>query len=748
MFQVGDKIDDQFLVLERYEGGMGVVLVVVDQITQHKFAVKTLRPELMDDPAALDRFRAEARTWLSIGRHPHLVYAAIYREANGVPLLFLEYVDGTSLADLLREERVLWLPQSLDYALQVCDGMEYLHATVTPQGEQGIIHRDLKPGNVLINRRGEAKVTDFGLAKIHGDIAALAERRRGLGTFSYMPPEQVLDAASADRRSDIYSFGAMLYHMLTGRPPVEGGTTSAVISSILHKAPPPVRQVNSLVPDELAEAVMRCLAKRREERFASFAEVREALEAAREPVAAAVEGRPEWRCRQCGYRTGRPRESCPVCAGPMASREQLQAEEQPAQGTEETPDQAAERLLARALEHRKAGRLDQALLLLRQAAALAPERSDISRALDETALAAARQKTKAAKRSYNWPMEGGNPTRCGYTPEAVAPPLKLEWAAEVAEWTAAPAVVSNGVVIAGGYIDEPGRRGCLRAFRLTDGAILWELRAAKEFIAAPCVVGGKTVYVPVGTRLVAVDPASGRPRWEVDLAAEIYGSPVVLDNLVLVPTEAGHLHALAAATGQTIWRYDADGPLMAGAAAHENLVWVGSTGGVLHAIDVSSGRSVWTYTTGGEIQAPPCLLRDSLYVASLDHRLHCLDAFGGRKRWEFEADGEIFTSPSGWQNTVVIGTRGRCVFGVAADTGKRKWRFAAEDWVDSSAAIAGRTVYFGSHDGHLYALERESGLLLWRAPVGCELTTSPAVSAGRVVITGRDGKVYCFRTRA
>ncbi|MBC7289273.1 MAG: serine/threonine protein kinase, partial [Armatimonadetes bacterium] len=213
MFQVGDKIDGQYLVLERHEGGMGVVLVVVDQITQHKFAVKTLRPELMDHPEALERFRQEARTWLGLGWHPHLVHAAIYRESGGVPLLFLEYVDGVSLADLLAHERGLWPPQALDYALQVCDGMKYLHSAVTPQGERGVIHRDLKPGNVLINRRGEAKVTDFGLAKIHGDIAGLAERRRGLGTLSYMPPEQVLDAASADRRSDIYSFGAMLYHM-------------------------------------------------------------------------------------------------------------------------------------------------------------------------------------------------------------------------------------------------------------------------------------------------------------------------------------------------------------------------------------------------------------------------------------------------------------------------------------------------------------------------------------------------------
>ncbi len=746
MYQTGDRIDRQFVVLERHEGGMGVVFVVLDELTQHKFAIKTLRSELLSNPVAVDRFRQEARTWLSVGHHPHLVYAVIYREIDDLPALFIEYVDGLSLAELLRREKVLYLPQALDYALQICQGLEYLHGVQTPTGEQGIIHRDLKPANVLVSRSGVAKVTDFGLAKIHGDIGSQAEGRRGLGTYFYMPPEQVLDAASADQRSDVYSFGAMLYHLITGRPPVQGQDTTTVVSSILRRPPTSLNALNPAVPQSLEDCVLSCLAKSRDERPASIAEVRERLEAVAEDVARSVADVRFWRCADCGYCTAHRHEACPVCAGTMRGGGEAPAVE--ALAAQQTTEQAAEQLLSSALEQRTAGRVDQALLLLRQAATLDPQNKEIIRALDETALIAARQRTRDSQRSYNWPMEGGNVNRLSYTPEVVAPPLRLLWVKEVGEWIAAPVVIANGVVFVGGYVDEPGRYGRFCALRASDGEQLWELRAPKEFVAAACISQGRVGYVAAGPRLVAVDVASGRPLWFVDLQSEIFASPVVVDNLVLVASSRGTLFAVGARTGQQVWSFTAGGPLLAGPTVGKNLVWVGSADQKVYGLDLASGELVWQYSTGGEIQAPLAYFRESVLVPSLDHRLHCLRASDGRRRWEFEADGEIHSSPAAWDNTVVFGTRGGCVFGLACDSGKRKWRFAVGDWVDSSPSISGRTVYFGSHNGFIYALERESGVLLWQQELGCEFSAGPAISAGILAQAGRDGKVYCFRARS
>jgi outer membrane protein assembly factor BamB/tRNA A-37 threonylcarbamoyl transferase component Bud32 len=745
MYEVGDRIDGQFVVLERHEGGIGVVFVVLDELTQHKYAVKTLRPEFISNPAALDRFRQEARTWLSVGHHPNLVYAVIYRETNDLPLLFIEYVDGVSLRQLLQRERVLYLPQALDYACQVCEALEYLHSVQTPTGEHGIIHRDLKPANVLISRSGRAKVTDFGLAKVHGHISSQAEGRRGLGTYFYMPPEQVLDAASADQRSDIYSFGAMLYHLITGHPPVVGQDAGSVIGAILHRPPPPPKSLNRLVPEALNDCVLRCLAKKRDERPSSIACIREELAGLQGAVAEAVAHLRVWRCTDCGYRTVRRHDACPVCARELSTGEEAPVEEvAPSVATTE----AAEQLLARALEQRSAGRIDQALLLLRQAAALAPDNTEVLRTLDETALMAARQKSRDAHRSYNWPMEGGNAHRVSYTPEVVAPPLRLMWVRQVAEWIAAPVVIANGVIFAGGYVDEPGRYGRFCALQASDGKQLWELRATKEFVAAACISQGRIGYVPTGPRLVAFDVASGRPLWEVNLQAEIFASPLVVQNLVLVACSSGDLVAFGATTGQQVWSFSAKGPLLAAPALGRDMVFVGSADQHAYAIDLMTGKKVWEYATGGEIQAPVTYFRDSVLVPSLDHRLHCVRAVDGRRSWEFEADGEVHTSPAVWDTTVVIGTRGKCVFGIACDSGQRKWRFLAGDWVDSSPSLSGRTVYFGSHDGFFYALERESGVLLWRQELGCEISTGPAISAGMVAVAGRDGKVYCFRVRS
>lgn len=744
MWEPGHKIDNQFTVLERHTGGMGMVLIVLDDLTQHKFAVKTLKPELLDNPAAIDRFRQEARTWLGLGHHPHLVSAAVYREIDGVPLLFIEYVDGVSLAELLRVERALHLPQALAFALQICEGMEYLHSLRTPQGEEGVIHRDLKPANVLIDRRCVAKVTDFGLAKIHGDLSALAEGRRGLGTYSYMPPEQVLDAASADRRSDVYSFGATLYHMMTGRPPVEGETTTAVVASILRGNFAPPSTINPEIPPALDEIILGCLARQRNERFASFTELKQALSQVRleaEERRAALQ-----RCPNCGYMPRLHHDACPVCAGELASKKAgapVQAEKP--EGV--APREAAAQLAARALEHRDAGRLDQALVLLRQAANLAPDDATISRALDETALLAARQQARGPQRHYNWPVEGGNINRAGFTPEVVAPPLRVVWATPVADWIAAPPVVANGKVYAGGYLDEAGRYGRLCALRLSDGAVLWELRAQKEFVAAPCVVAGRVLFVASGPRLAAVDCETGRPLWEVEVGAEVFGSPVNVQNLVLVTSAAGEVVALGAQTGQRVWKFTAEGPILGGATASQDMVWVGSSDHRVYALELHSGKVLWTYVTGGEVQVPCAYVRGSLLVASLDQRVHCLHALDGRRRWEFKTDGEIHSSPAALENTVVVGTRGKSAFGIAFDTGRGKWRFAARDWIDSSPVISGRTVYFGSHDGHLYALERESGILLWRQDLQCEITAAPAVSAGYVVVAGRDGRVYGLKSR-
>ena len=298
-FQLTSLIDGQYKVVEKHRGGMSIVYIVLDEFSHKRFAIKTVKEDLLEERSAVERFCEEAKTWMNIGRHQHVVEAIIYRDINGQPFLWLEYVDGTDLKRLIDTERSLFPPQVMEYALQVCEAMCYVH-TAEVRGQKGVVHRDLKPANIMLDKRMGVKVTDFGLAKVYGQGREMTDVGVGLGTYLYMPPEQFLDAGSADATSDVFSFGASLYAALTGKAPVTGDTVGAVINSILSKLPPSPTELIPQVPPELSDVVMMCIAKARADRYPSFAALSEALKGIRPVVQDAAADMEIKHCQGCG----------------------------------------------------------------------------------------------------------------------------------------------------------------------------------------------------------------------------------------------------------------------------------------------------------------------------------------------------------------------------------------------------------------------------------------------------------------
>ncbi|MGC9319569.1 MAG: protein kinase domain-containing protein, partial [Armatimonadota bacterium] len=493
-FSLRDQIDDQYTVLEKYRGGMSVVYIVLDEFSQKRFAVKTVKEEMLEDRTAVDRFAQEARTWMNLGHHDHIVEAIIYREIKGQPFLFLDYVDGPSLGDLIEAERTLFPPQVVDYALQVCEGMQYVHSAEVGPGDSGVIHRDLKPANIMIERSGRVKITDFGLAKVYGVSTRLTDAGIGLGTYVYMPPEQFLDAASADRTSDIYSFGVVLYRALTGKYPVRGDSVGKLIHNILESEPPRPRELREDLPVALERIILRCIEKKRIDRFDSFAELREALLEAQDEIEQAYADGDVLLCTVCGYRTQHDYVSCPVCAAPITHADALvgitadrpeEEQQQPEPRSEEpsrTPEQMqrSEKLYQRAVALREEGELREALDLLRQAADLNPEFDDARTLLDEVALELARGRADRRRPAYNWPMFRGNVTRSGFTPETVVPPLVRRWQVSIGSWVLGSPSVSNGVVYIGTRTERQGNVGRLCALTAKRGEMLWDFGTSYE----------------------------------------------------------------------------------------------------------------------------------------------------------------------------------------------------------------------------------------------------------------------------
>ena len=272
------------------EGGMGVVYRAFDTHLDRPVAIKILRTDATTNPDRRRRFQQEAKAASALN-HPNIVHIYDISSSGGTDYIAMEFVDGKTL-DRLIGKSGLALGDTLKYAIQVADALARAHAA-------RIVHRDLKPANIIVSEDGGVKLLDFGLAKLaaEADIDSEAgtatmtaredvqtEEGTILGTVAYMSPEQA-EGKKLDARSDIFSFGSVLYEMVTGRRPFEGANKISTLSAILHKEPRPIAEVAPDLPAELDKIISRCLRKDPDRRAQHASDIKLALEELREDYA-------------------------------------------------------------------------------------------------------------------------------------------------------------------------------------------------------------------------------------------------------------------------------------------------------------------------------------------------------------------------------------------------------------------------------------------------------------------------------
>lgn len=270
----GLKIGDSFL--GRYEiadikhGGISVVYLTYDSREKRPLIIKTIHPRYLKHREAIEKFKSTAKIWLSIPEHKNIVKARSLEEIEGHPYLFLEYVEGTDLKQLIRD-RSLDVSQALDIAIQLCEAVDHVFRTGR------IVHRDIKPAHILLSKDGVVKLVGFGLAKVTAPESEMKEEI--CGTPPYMPPEQWTSLPGIDTRADIYSFGCVLYEMLTDKPPFhpKASGISGLREMHLNETPQNPKAINSLIPSTLDAVVMKCLQKNPADRYQSFGELRQEL---------------------------------------------------------------------------------------------------------------------------------------------------------------------------------------------------------------------------------------------------------------------------------------------------------------------------------------------------------------------------------------------------------------------------------------------------------------------------------------
>jgi Tol biopolymer transport system component len=281
------KVLAQYQICEKLgEGGMGVVWKALDTHLDRFVALKTLPGERLSDPERKRRFVQEAKAASALN-HPNIVHIYDVTETAGTQYISMEYVSGKTL-DQLIGRKGLPLREALKYALQIAGALTQAHLA-------GIIHRDLKPSNIIVTQNGLVKVLDFGLAKLtevaadpSGETELITERDANkteegtiVGTVAYMSPEQA-EGKKVDARSDIFSFGSMLYETVTGRPAFHGDSKLSTLSAILKENPKPLSDVMADAPRDLEKIINRCLRKDQDRRFQHMADVKVALEELKE----------------------------------------------------------------------------------------------------------------------------------------------------------------------------------------------------------------------------------------------------------------------------------------------------------------------------------------------------------------------------------------------------------------------------------------------------------------------------------
>lgn len=256
------------------KGGMGEVYQALDTRLHREVAVKML-PQIFATEAARERFQREARAASALN-HPNICAVYDVGESSGYPFLVMELLKGKTLREQLGG-KALSIPTVISLGVEVADALETAHG-------EGIVHRDIKPANIFVTERGHAKVLDFGLAKYiqPADTKAMTEEMltepgSAVGTIAYMSPEQAR-GQSVDARSDLWSFGVVLYEMATGSRPFDGPTQPMIVDALLNKAPPLIRERNPKVPAELERIIGKLLEKDRVARHGSAAELRDDLE--------------------------------------------------------------------------------------------------------------------------------------------------------------------------------------------------------------------------------------------------------------------------------------------------------------------------------------------------------------------------------------------------------------------------------------------------------------------------------------
>ena len=625
------------ILQDRYEilkvlglGGMGAVYQARDlRFTgvARFCAVKEMTSTTPDPHVrrlAIQNFEREANILATLN-HPAIPKIYDYFTEGIRSYLVLEYIEGEDLEAMLGEsEHMLAVDQVVNWAIQICDVLSYLHGQVPP-----IVFRDMKPSNIMLRPPNQIVLVDFGIARVFES----GQKGTMIGTEGYSPPEQYRGIANP--QGDVYALGATLHHLLTRRDPrLEPPFT-------FHEETP--RLLNPAVSEELNAVIMKALEYELEKRYSSADEIKAAL-------------------NRCLRKDGKEAASVRVASSHSASTQRLTTD------VEEVPVAAPDQVRSSA-----AGVLPIWEFRCEDEVRSSPVVSDAIvyvGAYDNNLYAL---DAKTGQFHWKYPTEGGiAATPCVWKDRVlVGSEDRLLYAVSARTGRILWTCPTEGRIRSTARVEfEHAFFGSddyrLYAVNVHSGRVVWKFEALGPIRSTP-VVGDETVYAgSEDNHLYAVDLQSGTQKWKFRANRSITSSLILSDGMVIFGSSDWNVYALDEHSGWIIWRARTGQAVISSPRVLDGVVYIGSADGYLYALEISSGRQIWKFDTGSQIVSNPAVSESVVYFGTVAGEVFSVNIKSGKERWRFRTDGKVTSSPHFYENIVYVGSTDHKVYALPA----------------------------------------------------------------------------------
>jgi serine/threonine protein kinase len=582
-----------------------------------EMVISTADPEMRE--LTIKSFEREA-SMLAMLNHPAIPDIFDYFTDGNRSYLVLEFVPGQNLQQWLDEtDEYLDEPKALDWALQVCDALAYLHS----QKPQPIVFRDLKPSNIMLDPYNHIRLIDFGIAKL---FEANEDKGTMIGTAGYTPPEQYRGEATP--AVDVYALGATLHHLLTRQDPRQETPFT------FHERP--IRAANPSISRAFESIIMRCLSYDPKDRFPDAMALREALLVLSESDLDET----DLEHRISTKETGR---SFDDSAGPDTPAATLKA----------GISQVKPLWVFRCEDE----------LRTRPAAA---KGIIFAGAYDNNLYAVTADKGEFL---WKYPTGGGlagspvvhedavifgSSDNSLYSLQLRKGRLNWQFKAEGPIYST-PAVRFDHVFFGA---DD----GFFYVVNVMRGQLYWKTNIYSPVRSTPYVSEELVYFGTEGGQILALELGAGKPKWQAKAQRAVTSSPKVIDDILYVGASDTNVYAMDASSGWPIWRFATRGPVISTPILFEDTLYIGSADGHLYAIDITRGRQLWAYPTNGQIVSAPAIWGNTVYFGSTDGSIYGVSARRGELQWRFDAGSPIIGSPTILNGVLYIGATDNCLY--------------------------------------------------------------------------------------